>query len=226
MEPEPPQDARSAVSDSASDVADDVPNVPVVQSHSQSGSELHKDASKAAAAPVAAMPVPDVSASSQAGGEPSSESAVAVSVSKTAPTAPAAKRQKRAPIEPDGGAGIVRLNRSPDEVLIGISPPGCRLHLRFADHRWQSSWQSSLTCEHWTGKFRNKTYSETFTAANWQEVLARVHRHAWEKWALAEDALPLEGATVRQVPGTISPVVYDVLSPIVAALPAKRQYNK
>ena len=117
-------------------------------------------------------------------------------------------------------SSVPKVNKSPDEVLRKITPPGAFIGLNFVDHRFTSRFPSDHEILQGT-KYAQKTKDAAFVLKRtWEEAIALVHRFNWEKWQLLADSNPLPAGVTQQVPGSVPQDVLDGLRPIIAKLPA------
>lgn len=146
-----------------------------------------------------------------------------------APAAPAAGSE----VEGGGGEGGASSSRapparaarrrSPEELLAALTPPGCKLGVSFQDHRFTSAWKHDH--KELATPFDKKTFSRTFVERRtWQEALALVHQHNWQKWELLQHKYPLEGGQRRQTPGDLDDAVVEQLQETINSLPPVTRY--
>eukprot|EP00438_Fugacium_kawagutii_P035086 Skav205139 [mRNA] locus=scaffold3411:179900:184204:- [translate_table: standard] len=106
--------------------------------------------------------------------------------------------------------------RSPQEIMALLQPPGCTFGISFQDHRFTSLWALDFT--ELEKPFDQKRLSRTFgTKRDWQAALREVHHHNWKKWQKKEVQAyePLGAGETAQVPGVISKEILKELEPII-----------
>ena len=124
---------------------------------------------------------------------------------------PLAKRQKK--------------NKSPQEVLDMLQPPGCKFTLGYMDHRFSSKYD--VDHPGLEGKLKQKTFSKTFVEKrSWKEALKEVHAHNWGKWQVVKDIRPLPTGVEPQEPGVIADETFEILQPTIDALKPVVRYDK
>lgn len=146
---------------------------------------------------------------------------------------PVAKRRRRVAAIPHGaegsGGGWTKKNKSPQDILGPLSPPGCVITLSFRDYRFKAIWKRHISCEYWIDELSNLSFSHVFTKDNWKNSLSLVHAHAWEKWSIAKGSvaeLKLGPGQRAQNPGEISDAVFADLQPIVQGLDPPAKYGR
>lgn len=132
-------------------------------------------------------------------------------------------------VEPEGGKPFGGLEpatssakpraarqRSPQELLALLQPPGCSFGISFQDHRFTSLW--SLDFPDLEKPFDQKRLSRTFgMKRGWVAALTEVHHHNWTKWQKKEvkSYEGLAAGETEQVPGRIPKEILDELKPII-----------
>ena len=112
--------------------------------------------------------------------------------------------------------------KSPEELLSALSPPGCKFGVSFQDHRFTSGWRQEH--KELPSPYDKKTFSRTFVERRtWQEALALVHQHNWEKWEKLQDTYPVGGQRV-QVPGELPDDIVEQLEDTIKSLPKVVRY--
>eukprot|EP00438_Fugacium_kawagutii_P012976 Skav229746 [mRNA] locus=scaffold1287:489257:493660:+ [translate_table: standard] len=164
------------------------------------------------AAPDARMPEAPAASS---GSHPPPQDAVPPPA--PAPATPSALVASPGPGERPSKAPRREAQKSPEEILGLLAPPGCRLGISFQDHRFTSRYpveSSSLK-----GKFAQKTMTVSFALRKpWKDALREVHKFNWEKWQVCKHLYPLPLGQVEQAPGDVSSEVFEMLEPTIKGL--------
>ena len=210
--------------------------------------DLHAESPKANKESVSASPEPakpsEVSAANAVSSpaeptETSQPAAVATAAveeavyKKSSDSAPAMSSDSKPTVNREHVPTGKKMHTSPDEILLPISPPGCRINLSFTDHRFRANWVKDLKCTAWIGNLKNASFSAVFyrdQPDSWQRSLRLVHANAWEKWQIghAENMkeLKLPKGVTAQKPGEIEPGVFTDLEPIVQRMPVPVSYRR
>ena len=160
---------------------------------------LEPNPSQPPEAPQPAMPEPEA---------PQSEASQPSRPDPSQPANPGPKASEAAP--------RAEKRKSPEEILVPLSPPGCRFGISYQDHRFTSHWKSD-----------DHRFSRTFvTRMTWQQALVAVHKHNWERWADVSSDFPLQPGETAQVPGEIPQTIFEQLEPRMKTLPEVRRYSK
>ncbi|CAE7344097.1 unnamed protein product [Symbiodinium sp. CCMP2592] len=122
-------------------------------------------------------------------------------------------------------APVVRVNRSPEDILMKITPPGAWLGLSYGDHRFTSKYEvaadKAAVLE--GTQFVQRTMDRSFrTIRTWEEALSQVHEFNWTKWQLLKHhggKFALPAGAEEQEPGRIPPDVLDALRSVVEKMP-------
>ncbi|CAL1147738.1 unnamed protein product, partial [Cladocopium goreaui] len=78
------------------------------------------------------------------------------------------------------------------------------------DHRFKSQWDEDYP--ELDGTFSQLRFSRSFAKkVKWEDALAQVHKHNWQKWALVQDENPLGEGEEAQEPGIIPQDLLDLL---------------
>ena len=120
---------------------------------------------------------------------------------------------------------VAAAQRSPDDILLPISPPGCRFGMSYQDHRWTSVWKYDHS--ELPAPYSQKYFSRTFAAKQtWQDAIREVHSHNWKKWLLVKNQYPLEPDKHEQVPGQVPQAILAQLKQTVDDLGPVVRYGR
>lgn len=112
--------------------------------------------------------------------------------------------------------------RTPEEIMTLIEPPGCKFGISHQDHRFTSYWKKDHP--ELPGAFAQKRLSRTFVSIRgWRDALIEVHEHNWKKWRLLKGMYPL-GEKREMNPGQIPESIFEQLQPKIAELQPVRRY--
>ncbi|CAK9004508.1 Uncharacterized protein SCF082_LOCUS8216 [Durusdinium trenchii] len=149
-------------------------------------------------------------------------------VEEGGPTAAGSSRDKPKASSPVR-APVVRVHRSPAEILNQLSPPGMMLRMTYNDHRFKVEIGSRFheSSSKLKAPYSQKSYSKSFAsgAPTWQEALSDVHNHAWTKHNLMVIAGYMVGASNPQSPGVIPEEVLSDLQPEIEKMPPPKKYG-
>ena len=121
----------------------------------------------------------------------------------------AAPSQPSQPSQPSR-ARAPKSYKSPTEIMGLLQPPGCRFSISAQDHRFKSQWDEDYP--ELDGTFSQLRFSRSFAKkVKWEDALAQVHKHNWQKWALVQDENPLGEGEEAQEPGIIPQDLLDLL---------------
>ena len=115
--------------------------------------------------------------------------------------------------------------KSPQEIMALLQPPGCTMGLSFQDHRFTSTWRNEH--KELPGEFGQLSFTRNFAKRRtWEEALVLVHSHSWAKWGLLKAQYPLSPGQGEQIGGVIPQDVLDQLKVIVATLKPAVRYGQ
>ena len=149
-------------------------------------------------------------------------------VEEGGPTAAGSSRDKPKASSPVR-APVVRVHRSPAEILNQLSPPGMMLRMTYNDHRFKVETGSRFheSSSKLKAPYSQKSYSKSFAsgAPTWQEALSDVHNHAWTKHNMMVIAGYMVGSSDPQSPGVIPEDVLSDLQPEIEKMPPPKKYG-